>query len=94
MDSLCLARNEFLRLYGIGRNTDDRRSAGSELFRQPGKIHGLSGAAGRICARIEKDHELPSGKIGKRNTGAAIPEEGRMAAPWSPPQGQRPETWT
>ena len=69
---LVLVPEGFLRLDGIGRNADHVGPGLRELALQPGEVLGLSGAAGGIGARVEKQHQLAAGIIGERNRVAAI----------------------
>src|SRR6185437_10946087 len=71
----------FLSLQRVSRYSKDGCSTASELLLQPGEVHRLPGAAGRIGARIEKDDQLLSGKIRERNAGPPIPGKVKR---WSP----------
>src|SRR6478736_1149642 len=78
-----LVSKGFLCLWRIGGNAQYRGPAFGEGARQPREIDGLPGTAGRVGARIEKQHELCSGIVGQRDGIAAVAgkAEGRRACP-------------
>src|SRR6478672_10632091 len=66
-----LVSKGFLCLWRIGGNAQYRGPAFGEGARQPREIDGLPGTAGRVGARIEKQHELCSGIV--RSESAEMP---------------------
>src|SRR5260370_42219439 len=80
---LVLVAKGFLRPWRIGGNAQYRGPAFGEGARQPREIDGLPGAAGRVRARIEKQHELFSGVVEQRDDIATVTgkAEGARACP-------------
>ena len=69
-----------LRRHRDGGDAKDFRSGFAERSLEPRKIDGLLGATGRVGARIEVEHELAPGKIGKRDRSAAVAGQGDLGA--------------
>src|SRR5258708_25884240 len=67
-----LVSKGFLCLWRVGRNTQYRSLVFSKRTRQSREVDGLLGAARRVPARIEKQHELFSRIFGHRNAVATI----------------------
>src|SRR5258705_7633289 len=80
---LVLVAKGFLSPWGIGGTAQFRGPAFGEGARQPREIDGLPGAAGRVRARIEKQHELFSGVVEQRDDIATVTgkAEGGRACP-------------
>ena len=76
MDKLVLVPKGLLGLWRVGRDAEHRGPAFGEGVRQPGEVDGLPGAARRVRARIEKQHQFPAG-------------ESPTARPMSPPSRGR-----
>ena len=62
----------FLRLQGIGRDTEDRGLILRERARQSREVDGLLGAARRVRARIEKQHQFLAGVVLKGDGAATV----------------------
>src|SRR6202023_4031422 len=62
-------------------NAQNRGLAFGEGARQPREVDGLLGAARRVGARIEKQHELFPRVIGQRNSVAAVAGEAEGGRP-------------
>src|SRR6266852_5785264 len=78
-----LVSKGFLRLEGVCGNTQDGGLACGKCVSQSREVDGLLGAARGVGARIEKQHEFSSRKVGWRDGLAAIagqPEGGSAVA--------------
>ena len=53
---------------------------------EPGEVDRLLGAAGRVGARIEKQHELLAGIVGERDAAAAVARQIERRGLWRPRQ--------
>ena len=72
----------FLRLGRVGRNAEHRGLAFGKSARQPRKVDGLPGAARRIRARIEEQHQFLPGIVGKRDGARRRRAADGRRAPW------------
>jgi len=66
----------------VGGDADDRGSGPGEVAAQAREVDRLAGATGGIRPRIEIEHELLPGEVGKRHRAAAVARqaEGRRLA--------------
>ena len=67
-----LVSKGFLGLDGVRRNTEDDRLRVGEGAGQSREVDSLLGAARRVGARIEKQHQFLAGIVAKRDRAAAI----------------------
>src|SRR3954451_8602773 len=71
-DELVLVPKRLLGLWRVGGNTEHGGLGFGKSVRKPREVDRLPGAARRVGARIEKQHELLARIIGQRNGAAAI----------------------
>ena len=67
-----LGSKGFLRLWRVGRNPEHSGLRVRKRARQPREVDGLLGAARRVRARIEKQHQFLAGVVIKGDGAATV----------------------